>query len=84
MWDAILRDLGSSFQEPYIAVVLLRLVLGALIGIDRGLRSNLAGMRTCTLISLGSCLFTLVTYDLLKDNGRLRRAGRSEAQRTLP
>lgn len=74
MWDAILQDLRNSFQEPHIAVVLMRLVvaaiLGAIVGVDRELRSRVSGMRTYTLISLGSCLFALVTYDLLEYTGR--------------
>jgi putative Mg2+ transporter-C (MgtC) family protein len=40
--------------------LVLALVLGALIGLDRRLRSKPAGLRTMSLVSLGSATFTLV------------------------
>lgn len=38
--------------------------LGALLGIEREYRSKAAGFRTLTMISLGACLFTLVSHYL--------------------
>lgn len=70
MLDLLLHDLRNSFGEPHVVVTIMRMIvaaiLGAVIGIDREFRSRVSGMRTYTLISLGSCLFALVTYDLLE------------------
>src|SRR5256885_17220878 len=39
----------------------LAVYLGALIGLERESREHAAGMRTNALVSLGSCLFTIVS-----------------------
>src|SRR5438270_9599437 len=39
----------------------LALVLGAVIGFERESREHAAGMRTNALVSLGSCLFTIIS-----------------------
>jgi putative Mg2+ transporter-C (MgtC) family protein len=39
----------------------LALLLGGLLGLERELRGHAAGLRTHLLVSLGSCLFTLVS-----------------------
>lgn len=44
--------------------LLLSLVMGSLIGIEREYRSKAAGFRTITLISLGSTLFTIISIRL--------------------
>lgn len=44
--------------------LVLTAIFGAVISIDRSKGWNIPGMRVSTLISLGSCLFALVTYDL--------------------
>jgi putative Mg2+ transporter-C (MgtC) family protein len=43
-----------------IVRLVLALVLGAFIGLDRRLRSKPAGLRTMSLVSLGAATFTLV------------------------
>jgi putative Mg2+ transporter-C (MgtC) family protein len=49
-------------DERTIALRLgLALVLGGLLGLERELRGHSAGLRTHLLVSLGSCLFTLVS-----------------------
>src|SRR5207237_781390 len=40
--------------------LLISLVLGALIGLERERQERAAGLRTVTMVSLGSCLFTIV------------------------
>lgn len=45
---------------PYIDLALAAL-FGALIGIERTMAGKSAGMRTYSLVSLGSCLFMLIT-----------------------
>jgi putative Mg2+ transporter-C (MgtC) family protein len=44
--------------------VLLAVVVGSLIGLDRELRNKPAGLRTHILISLAAALFTLITFEL--------------------
>ena len=40
--------------------LLVSLVLGAVIGLERERQERAAGLRTVTMVSLGSCLFTIV------------------------
>lgn len=42
----------------------LATVLGALIGLERECRRKEAGLRTFSLVSLGTCLFTIITIGL--------------------
>lgn len=44
--------------------VLMAVVVGSLIGLDRELRRKPAGLRTHILISLAAALFTLITFEL--------------------
>jgi len=40
--------------------LLVALILGAVVGLERERQERAAGLRTVTMVSLGSCLFTLV------------------------
>jgi putative Mg2+ transporter-C (MgtC) family protein len=40
--------------------LLVALVLGAVIGLERARRGHAAGIRTMAMVSIGSCLFTLL------------------------
>lgn len=40
--------------------LLVALVLGAIVGLERERQERAAGLRTVTMVSLGSCLFTIV------------------------
>jgi len=42
----------------------LALVLGAVLGVEREYRSKAAGFRTLTMISIGACLFTIISRHL--------------------
>jgi putative Mg2+ transporter-C (MgtC) family protein len=44
--------------------LLLAALLGSLLGFERELRQKSAGLRTNTLIAIGSALFTLMSYEL--------------------
>lgn len=57
--------------ETLLLRLLLALALGGVIGIEREYRDKSAGFRTLTLISVGSCLFTLVS--ILLSNGTTDR-----------
>ena len=50
--------------ETIITRLLVAVLLGGLIGIEREYRDKTAGFRTLTLICLGSCLFMLVSIML--------------------
>lgn len=52
----------ASYQlSEDIKNILIALVIGALIGAEREYRSKSAGLRTMILVSLGSCLFTILS-----------------------
>lgn len=43
--------------------LLLAVILGALIGLEREFQGKAAGLRTYALVSLGACLFTIVSTE---------------------
>lgn len=45
--------------------LLLSLLLGGLIGIEREAKERAAGLQTYSLVSLGSCLFTIIAADMV-------------------
>ncbi len=53
--------LGTSTELHLLASLVLAALLGAFVGIDRSMAGKHAGMRTYALVSLGSCLFTLLS-----------------------
>ncbi|MFZ5559593.1 MAG: MgtC/SapB family protein [Patescibacteria group bacterium] len=46
--------------------LLLAILLGALIGLEREIKRKGAGLQTYTLVSLGSCLFTIVAVKMFE------------------
>jgi putative Mg2+ transporter-C (MgtC) family protein len=48
-------------ERTIVLRLALALLLGGLLGLERELRGHAAGLRTHLLVSLGSCLFTLVS-----------------------
>jgi putative Mg2+ transporter-C (MgtC) family protein len=48
-------------ERTIVLRLALALLLGGLLGLERELRGHDAGLRTHLLVSLGSCLFTLVS-----------------------
>lgn len=44
--------------------VIIALILGAVIGVERQLRQRLTGLRTNALVSIGACLFVLMTQSV--------------------
>jgi putative Mg2+ transporter-C (MgtC) family protein len=53
--------------EMIIIRIILALVAGGIIGLEREYRDKTAGFRTLMLISLGSCLFTIISILLVSD-----------------
>ncbi len=60
MWDL-------SLELEFILRILLAAACGTAIGIERGLRKKEAGQRTHTLISLGACVYTLLSVYGFRD-----------------
>jgi putative Mg2+ transporter-C (MgtC) family protein len=54
-----------------LASLLLAVVLGAVVGIEREAIHKPAGLRTHMLVSLGSCLFTVVSIGFAVDPARI-------------
>jgi putative Mg2+ transporter-C (MgtC) family protein len=50
----------SISQLSMAGALLIAALLGAALGIERSLAGKYAGMRTYALVSLGSCLFTII------------------------
>lgn len=54
-----------------LASLLLSVVLGAIVGIEREITHKPAGLRTHMLVCLGSCLFTIVSIGFSVDPARI-------------
>jgi putative Mg2+ transporter-C (MgtC) family protein len=50
-------------ERTIIMRLALSLLLGGLLGLERELRGQAAGLRTHLIVSLGACLFTLVSIE---------------------
>lgn len=61
-----MMDLTLFLENAMYLHLLLAGGLGALIGIERELAGKDPGLRTFTMISLGSCIFTLLSVDASK------------------
>lgn len=54
-------DIIANSFEAIVLKLILAIVLGALLGLERSLAKKTAGMRTYTLVSLGAALFMIVS-----------------------
>lgn len=67
--DEIRREFLSGFDGTVSGVaaarMLVAMLLGAMVGLERELNANAAGLRTHILISLASCLFALVSFEII-------------------
>ena len=57
--------MSSHDQFDIIVRILVALLIGALIGIEREYRGHSAGIRTMGMVSVGACLFTAAGFYLL-------------------
>lgn len=57
--------LFSNQESIMILKLLIALLLGALVGIEREFRHKPAGLRTHILVCMGSCLFVSVWIDMI-------------------
>lgn len=62
----IFPDLITTFDTMALSRLLAATFLGAVIGFERERSGKIAGLRTHTLVALGSCLFTVVSILLFK------------------
>src|SRR5687768_7430729 len=54
--------------EEMIVRLLIAVLIGMIIGAEREYRNKSAGLRTVTLIAIGSCLFTLMSISIASDS----------------
>ena len=47
-----------------ISQLILATVLGALIGLEREIKRKEAGLQTYSLVALGTCIFTIISFEL--------------------
>jgi putative Mg2+ transporter-C (MgtC) family protein len=47
-----------------ITQLILAIFLGALIGLEREIKRKEAGLQTYSLVALGTCLFTIISFEL--------------------
>jgi putative Mg2+ transporter-C (MgtC) family protein len=66
-----------------VARLLLAIVFGAAIGIDREFRHKAAGLRTHILVSLAAAIFTLITFEIFFEMNELMDEPRSDAIRII-
>ena len=56
-------------QEAVVLRILLAIVIGGLIGLERGLKNRPAGLRTYMLVCVGSCLIMLTNQYIYQCTG---------------
>lgn len=65
VWDQLVRELRLEL----LVQLLLSVVLGGAVGIEREFRGKPAGLRTNILICVGATLFTVLSYRLSSNRG---------------
>jgi putative Mg2+ transporter-C (MgtC) family protein len=75
----LLESWHRLLPEPFTAILLALVAVfcGAWVGIERERKEKPAGLRTMALVSLGSCVFTIVGYAFTSNSGD---SGRVAAQ----
>jgi putative Mg2+ transporter-C (MgtC) family protein len=58
-------DIFSAQQMEIVGQLVLAVLLGSLLGIERTLAHRMAGFRTFAMVSLGACVFTVISVVLL-------------------
>ena len=62
-------QISEFLANPQIQVIcqlILAVLLGASVGLEREIKKRGAGLQTYSLVTLGSCLFTLIALSLAK------------------
>lgn len=68
-YKLILKNMSLMESIEILGQLFLAAVLGALIGIERLRIHKATGVRTLALIAVGSCLFTILSWEGLKYSG---------------
>lgn len=63
-WTQILAANVTFFQTDYILRIAVAMLLGGVIGLEREVRDKPAGLRTIILITLGACIFTILSQTI--------------------
>ena len=79
VWRYLTEDLHGFLPTPWlqIALVLISVICGALVGAERERQEKPAGLRTLILVCLGSTAFTMASYAFTTTTGD---SGRVAAQ----
>ncbi len=54
----------DNYQVQVILQLVVAVVLGGIIGLEREFKKKEAGLQTYSLVTLGSCLFTIISFEL--------------------
>lgn len=74
---------GAAMTEPfstYLMRLVIALLIGGAIGLEREFKGKPAGMRTNMLICVGSCLLMIISIELARSAARTADPGRIAAQ----
>lgn len=52
-------------ETEIICQLILATILGALVGLEREMKRKEAGLQTYSLVALGTCLFTVIAFNLV-------------------
>ena len=79
VWNYFVGDWRMLLPKPWaeIALALMSVICGAIVGAERERREKPAGLRTLVLVCLGSAVFTMVSYAFTTTTGD---SGRVAAQ----
>jgi putative Mg2+ transporter-C (MgtC) family protein len=79
MWDYVIGNWRTLLPTPWaeITLALMSVISGAIVGAEREKKEKPAGLRTLVLVSLGSTVFTLASYQFTTTTGD---SGRVAAQ----
>ena len=62
MIENLFGVLDTNLAIEFSVKICLSLLLGGIVGLERERRHMPAGLRTFMLVSVGSCIFTLISY----------------------
>lgn len=70
MQDSLIQLFGFNFVFPaQIKQIMLAALIGIILGFERELRGKKASLRTFSYLTVGSCLFTLLSISAVGTNG---------------
>jgi putative Mg2+ transporter-C (MgtC) family protein len=58
-------------EWEYLIKILIAAILGGIIGAEREYTGKAAGLRTFIIVTLGSCLFTIISINIINDPARI-------------